>query len=177
MTLTELNKREIDGFFLTDKGWTHNYLPAYEKLFLPFKEAKINIFEVGYQHGGSALLWEKYFPNAKIRTIDIDHCVPFPPVGRITLELKDIRKTTSKYFDDFPPTIAIDDGTHLLEDQIHFIRTVYPVLKPGGLLIVEDIQNIEMQKVVFESLGIPFEVFDLRHIANRYDDVFILYRK
>jgi len=177
MTLTELNKREINGFFLTDKGWTHNYLPDYEKLFFPFKDAKINIFEVGYLHGGSCQLWEKYFINAKIKSIDVDHCVPLPTSDRVILELRDMCKTTSEYFDDFPPTIAIDDGSHLLEDQIHFIKTVYPVLKPGGLLIIEDVQNIERHKAVFEILGIPFEVFDLRHVAGRYDDVFILYRK
>lgn len=177
MTLGELNKGDVDGFFLSDKGWLHNYLPTYDQLFFPFKDAEINIFEVGYFHGGSCKLWERYFSKAIIKSIDIDHCAPIPPQGRIILELRDMRDVTTDYFNDFPPTIAIDDGSHSIEDQVYFIKTVYPVLKEGGLLIVEDIQNIEKQRVVFESLGIPFDVFDLRHIMGRYDDVFLLYRK
>ena len=176
-TLTELNKREIDGFFLSDKGWTHSYLPCYEELFAPYRHREINIFEVGYQHGGSAILWEKYFSKALIKTIDIDMCVPFPPQGRIVLELRDMRETDAEYFADFIPDIAIDDGSHLLEDQLHFVKTVYPVLREGGLLIVEDIQNLEQQKVAFDYLGIPFEVIDLREPEGRYDDVLLLYRK
>jgi hypothetical protein len=177
MTLTELNKGEINGFFLTDKGGVHNYLPVYDKLFLPFRDAEINIFEVGYLHGGSCKLWERYFSKAIIKSIDVDCCVPPPVSDRIILELRDMRNTTPAYFNNFPPTIAIDDGSHLLEDQIHFIQTVYPVIKSGGMLIIEDVQNLEKHKIVFESLHIPFEVFDLRHVTGRYDDVLIVYYK
>lgn len=176
-TLEELNKREIDGFFLSDKGWSHSYLPEYDKLFAPYRDKPINIFEVGYYHGGSATLWERYFTQAMIKTIDIDHCVPIATSPRIILELQDIRNITPEYFANFPPDIAIDDGSHLLEDQAYFIKTVYPVLRPGGLLIVEDIQHIKNHRVVFESLGIPFQVFDLREKIKRLDDVFLLYRK
>ncbi|MCE5225525.1 MAG: class I SAM-dependent methyltransferase [Porphyromonadaceae bacterium] len=177
LSLVELNKREIDGFFLSDKGWIHNYLPTYDKLFAPYRHKEINIFEVGYQHGGSAQLWNKYFSKAKIKIIDIDACVPLPFEERIIFELRDMRKTDAEYFSDFIPDIAIDDGSHLLEDQVHFVKTVYPVLREGGLLIVEDIQNLEQQKIVFDYLGIPFEVVDLRVPGGRYDDVFLLYRK
>jgi hypothetical protein len=177
MTLEELNKREVDGFFLSDKGWCHSYLPVYDNLFLPYKDADINIFEVGYFHGGSSKLWERYFSKARIKTIDVDHCVPFADSSRIILELRDMRKTTSEYFKNFIPDIAIDDGSHLLEDQVHFVNIVYPILREGGLLIIEDIQNIESQKIVFDSLGIPFDVIDLRYVKNRYDDVFLLYHK
>lgn len=177
MTLAELNRGTMEGFFLSDKGWTHSYLPSYDKLFTPFRDLEINIFEVGYLHGGSSELWAKYFSKARIKTIDIDPCVPAPYSDRIILELRDMNKTTAEYFKDFPPDIAIDDGSHLLEDQLYFVKTVYPVLSKGGLLIVEDIQNIAAHKRIFEYLGIPFEVFDLRNTKSRYDDVFLLYRK
>jgi hypothetical protein len=176
-TLIELNKRDIEGFFLSDKGWCHNYLKFYDELFAPFRDSEINIFEVGYLHGGSAQLWEKYFTKAIIKSIDINPCVPPPTSSRIILELKDIKDVTVKYFKDFVPDIAIDDGSHLLEDQIYFVKTVYPALRKGGLLIVEDIQNDKGHKHVFECLNIPFEVIDLRTKLGRFDDVIFLYRK
>jgi SAM-dependent methyltransferase len=35
--------------------------------------------------------------------------------------------------------ILIDDSTHVFEDQIKFINVAYKHLKPGGMLIIEDI--------------------------------------
>ena len=177
-TLSELNKRNIEGFYYSDKGAWHGYFPVYDELFAPYRHLDINVFEVGYLHGGSAILWERYFSKAKIRLIDVDCCVPPPdPAGRIVLELQNIRDLTPAYFDNFPPTIAIDDGSHLLEDQVCFIKTVYPALKAGGIMIIEDIQSILTQKVVFDALGIPFEIIDLREKTGRYDDVLLIYRK
>lgn len=176
-SLLELNKSDVTGFFLSDKGWLHNYLPSYEKIFTPYRDLDINIFEVGYLNGGSCQLFEKFFSVAKIKAIDITPCIPPPTSNRVKVELMDARDLTQEYFKDFVPTIAIDDGSHLLEDQVSFIITVYPVLAEGGILIVEDIQNIEKQKVVFDCLNIPYEIIDVRHTSGRYDDVFLLYRK
>ena len=176
-SLNDLNKRETEGFFFTDKGWLHNYLPFYNNLFAPYRDLEINIFEVGYLNGGSCQLWERYFSKAKIKSIDVNPCTPPPVSDRIILELRDIRSVTAEYFADFIPDIAIDDGSHLLEDQLYFVKIVYPVLRKGGLLIVEDIQNVKGHKFVFETLGIPFEIVDLRGEGGSYDDVILLYQK
>lgn len=177
-TLLDLNRQEREGLYYSDKGAWHSYLPVYDELFTPYRHQDINLFEVGYMHGGSAVLWQRYFSKAKIRLIDIDSCVP-PPLctGRVALDLCSIWDITSDYFKDFPPTIAIDDGSHLLEDQVYFVKTVYPILKVGGIMIIEDIQNIATHKFVFDCLGIPFEVVDLRDRIGRYDDVLLIYRK
>jgi hypothetical protein len=175
-TLLELNQRDVEGFYYSDKGMGHCYLSIYEELFAPYRHKNINLFEVGYLHGGSATLWEKYFSKANIRMIDISSCVP-PPTGRTILELQNIWDIDTDYFKDFPIDIAIDDGSHLLEDQIRFVKIVYPALREGGVMIVEDIQNIDKQKIVFELLDIPFSVIDLRDKAGRYDDVLLIYRK
>lgn len=177
VSLEQLNKRDIEGLYLSDKGLTHSYLPIYDILFTPYRHQRINLFEVGYQHGGSSVLWERYFSKATIKSIDIDCFSPPPTNERIIFEVRDIRQIDANYFSNFIPDIAIDDGSHLIEDQLHFVKTVYPVLKKGGLLIVEDIQNLEKQRIVFDCLGIPFDVVDLREVKGRYDDVFLVYRK
>lgn len=183
LSLSELNKcmgnKSSQPQYLTDKGSIHLYLPIYDRLFTPYRDREINIFEVGYQYGGSCELWGKYFPKAKIKAIDNEiACSELPILSdRITLDIIDVKNITSDYFKDFQPDIAIDDGSHILDEQIHFIKTVYPVLKNGGLMILEDIQDIDEQTISFRSLGIHFEIIDLRNINGRYDDVLIIYRK
>jgi hypothetical protein len=179
MTLVDLFKKGGFNTYPTDKGTEHSYLKIYDQLFSPYQDKKINLFEVGYYKGGSCKLWEDYFPEAIIRVIDIDlsNNGTIKHSDRVQFEWKDIRELESKYFKKFPPDIAIDDGSHFLEDQIHFIDIVYPKLRDGGLLIIEDILDINNQIGKFQKLGIPFEVFDLRKKKKRLDDVLIVIRK
>jgi len=181
-----------NGKFLTDKGSIHSYLVDYENLFIPLKNEKINIFEVGYLYGGSCRLWEKYFPNAQIRSIDIT--TEFPPEwvasiqatnrvtsvtvsDRVKMEIKDIYELTQEYFKDFIPDIVIDDGSHNLEDQIFIINLIYPILKKGGLLIIEDVQDIDNQRHKFKKTGFEFYTIDKRKETGRYDEVLLIFKK
>lgn len=180
MNLVELNKSQGDGYLipdaLSDKGTIHNYLTIYDELFAPFRDKKINLFEVGYQYGGSAKLWELYFNKAKIKCIDIDISVPLPESDRIEFDLMDVNELTQDYFNELID-IAIDDGSHFLKDQLHFIKNVWPVIRKGGLMIIEDVQDIDTEESIFRNLGIPFEVIDNRAKQGRYDEVLLIFRK
>jgi len=193
--MSNLSLVELDcqnGVYLTDKQHDHNYLEAYDILFAPFRSKQINIFEVGYWYGGSCELWKLYFPNAFIKSIDVTIPLPrankrnlpynllaefIPPRDRVQLKIKNVKALNAEYFKDFPPDIAIDDGSHEISDQVYFVNTVYPVLRKGGLLIVEDIQNVRMDVPKFKQLKIPFEVVDMRAKSGVGDSVFLLYRK
>jgi hypothetical protein len=189
--LSKLNQE--DGQFLSDKGVIHRYLEKYDELFKPYRDREINLFEVGFQYGGSCRLWEKYFTKANIRAIDIQ---PFPTSedeltaakiynmkmnvktgARVIKEIKDSNKLTKKYFADFVPDIAIDDGSHRPKDQLRFVKTVYPVLRKGGLLIVEDIPDLEGQIEDFKKLGLIFSIVDWRSETGVTDDVILIFRK
>jgi hypothetical protein len=174
-TLVELFKT---GLYDTDKGSDHNYLRDYDKLFYPYRDRKINIFEVGYYRGGSCKLWEDYFLKAKIKFVDYNpDCILNSTSGRVSLDIVDSMTLTPDYFKDFPPDIAIDDSYHSIESQIHFIQTIYPVLRPGGLLIVEDITDLDTFKPAFDALNIPYEIIDRRIEQNRTDEVLLIFRK
>ena len=191
MKLIELFNSKGYDYYPTDKGTTHCYLDTYEKMFNKFIGKEINVLEIGVREGGSLRLWYDYFINAKIYGVDIINGVNvnISKDWCITNEIKDLNDKNVQYVikdsnliknDDFiniPLTIAIDDGSHILNDQLFFVKTIYNQLVDGGLLIVEDIQDINNQKIDFESIGIPFEIIDLRLINNRYDDVLLLYRK
>lgn len=170
MTLKNLWNKGGTIVYPTDKEYTHHYLDTYDKLFKPFKNKDINIFECGYGDGGGCKLWEDYFPNAQIRSIDIEKRDQVWSYGgkefpvhsdRFRIDMIDLNYLPVTYFNDFPIGIAIDDGSHEVRDQILFIKTIWPNLSKGGIMIIEDIQDIDANKKYFE-LGIPFEVIDLR---------------
>ena len=199
MTLVELFHAggvQSDGIhnakYDTDKGDAvyekhHNYLPTYDKLFAPYQDQEINIFEVGYFLGGSARLWADYFPNATIYSTDVQYYHPCegnlnsmtPTNDRIKMEILDVMFMTPESFVGKEPTIAIDDGSHLLPEQLHFIKTVWPVLKPGGIMVVEDVQFIDYHLKEYAALGLPMEIIDLRasHPEMRYDNVLLVFKK
>lgn len=174
-TLTGLFKT---GGYNTDKGSDHDYLTEYDRLFYPYRDKPINLFEVGFYMGGSCKLWEDYFPYANIRFIDINaSCATIPISERSRLDIMNSMELTTKYFKSFPPDIAVDDSFHSLESQLYFIEVVYPVLRKGGLLIVEDIIDIDNFKPSFDGLNIPYEIIDKRIKQNRTDEVLLIFRK
>ena len=86
------------------------------------------------------------------------------------------REDYLRQLEDFKPDIAIDDGSHNLEDQIIFVKKVYPHLREYGYLIVEDIQDWDKAVYEFDKLGLIFHAVDIRDVGV-YDDVFIYFTK
>jgi len=91
--------------------------------------------------------------------------------------LKSCLDFSADEFKDNPPNIIIDDASHILEHQLKMVEICYPQLHPGGMLIIEDVNDIMHTKSRFDSLGIPFKLYDRRFIKNRWDDVLIVYQK
>ena len=68
--------------------------------------------------------------------------------------------------------IVIDDGPHTLETQIAFINLYLPKLNPGGMLVIEDIPNIEhieyFKKQINNNL---YKTIDTREKYNQFDNI------
>jgi hypothetical protein len=176
MTLTELYNSKGYDYYPTDKDTKHTYLNFYEVLFNKYKNKKINLFEVGIKYGGSIRLWEDYFPDANIFACDIKEISECVPLIRTVKFIESIRKMDFSVFNKNPLDIAIDDGSHLLADQIFFVESVYPKMKEGGLLIIEDVKRIDETKKEFKRIGVSFYVIDARH-TGRHDNVLLLFIK
>lgn len=170
-TLKEL---QLKNNYSTDKESTHHYLDIYDRLFAPFKDKEINLLEVGIASGGSLKLWDDYFTNANIVGIDFINEMKYEYSKKVKLCFEDIHKID---FEDNCTDIAIDDGSHLIDDQIYFIKTLFWSLRKGGLLIIEDIDNIDQDKHFFNELNVPFEIIDLRKETDRYDSVLLIFKK
>ncbi len=177
MTLQELWRSKGYGYYPTDKGLQHSYLDVYSELFAPFKDEKINLIEIGIYLGGSVRLFSDWFTQANIIGYDVTEEFIRVPLGRTKKILKDCKLFTLDEFKDFPPHIIIDDASHLIEDQLKMIEICYPQLQEGGLLIIEDIEDIMNQKSKFDALGIPYKLYDLRLKKMRWDDVLLVYKK
>lgn len=184
MSLTELDT-SIDGY--TDKNTKHSYLPLYETLLKPIKDTAEHILEVGIgdfrkKNGGSLLLWTNYFTKGTIYGIDI------LPLDRVldevihnqsiklycnsnAYDINFISKNLSHVKFDF----LLDDGPHTIESQEKFIELYSPLLSDNGILIIEDIQNVDnfekLKNKTPQHLQQYIKTYDLRKNKGRYDDL------
>lgn len=166
---------------LTDKNNTHSYLRTYAMLFEPVRDAVANVLEIGVQRGGSIAMWHAYFPNATVTGIDVD---PMPPLVSQLPRARLVRAdayahATVQTMSDRAYDIMIDDGPHTLESMVFFIKEYSKLLAPGGIMVVEDIQD--MAWIPGLQAAVPgactHHTVDLRHVKDRYDDVLFVVRK
>jgi predicted O-methyltransferase YrrM len=126
----------------------HPYTLFYESLFRNKRNEPLKIAELGVLYGGSLLMWKEYFVCAEIYGFEFNdklinkfkrNC----DNDRITLSNIDVTNADSIIHAfltlNIMYDIIIEDTTHKFEDQLRVIENVYLYLKPGGILIVEDI--------------------------------------
>ena len=161
----------------TDKNTTHSYLPLYEELFAGRKIKKI--LEIGVGAGGSIKLWHDYFPEADVWGIDTQPRSTWP----VLLTLPRVHLFSANAYDPAAVKllvpkdmdIVIDDGPNTLECMRKVVELYLPCLKPGGLLIIEDIQAIEWARHIMSSVPASVRasvrVYDRRTLKGRHDDI------
>ena len=168
----------------TDKNTVHAYLNLYQKLIEDKKITAKNILEIGIGGGGSIQLWNDFFLNADIYSIDITPMnwvfEKLLPLDRVTLytglDAYD-EKIFNSYFykKNIKFDMILDDGAHTLETMIKFIELYSKVLNDDGILIIEDIPDITwidlLKKCTPEHLKKFIYIYDLRDIKNRFDDI------
>lgn len=175
----------LEAFFdpnYTDKNTVHSYLPVYEQLLAPFYKSNIpfNMLEVGIQRGGSILAWCKAFPNATVIGVDCQKTV--------SINLPNFKESiTNAYCEEFLEMIPansqdfiIEDGSHAYQDLLFAARHFPSLLKKGGILVLEDIPDINWIpkiRALATQQGCLVQVLDLREKKKRWDDVMILIKK
>jgi cephalosporin hydroxylase len=167
----------------TDKFTSHSFLEVYEDCLPSLKSSALNVLEVGIQNGYSLSLWHDYFEQAHIFGADIiDLPNEFNITDRMTF-LKGNAYDASFIQRNFSDKgilfdVLIDDGPHTLESMLFFARHYAPLLAAGGVLVIEDIPNINWTQSIISNL--PHElkskaaVVDLRHVKGRWDDILIV---
>jgi len=172
----------VDNRF-TDKNTQHSYLETYEKILNDKHLSCRNVLEIGIQSGGSMKLWNDYFVNANIYGIDIDENPHFlNEFKRVNcLKMNAYSQESIDYFSNknIKFDLIIDDGPHTLESMTYFIKNYIQLLSFDGIMIVEDIQDIQWCDIfrTYIPNGYTYEIFDLRHIKNRWDDIMFVIKK
>jgi predicted O-methyltransferase YrrM len=133
---------------VTDNRHCHPYTLFYDGLFRNRKEKPLKIAELGILEGASLLMWQEYFKNAEIygfeyNNVLINNFKQNFNNERITLANVNVTNKESivNAFGKLNVLydVIIEDTTHQFEDQIRVIENTYQYLKPGGILIIEDI--------------------------------------
>lgn len=177
------NYYEIPGTHGTDKNTSHSYVSHfYEDAFLEYKEKQISLLEIGIARGDSLLLWDVYFKN-NVLICGVDN------YDMTSIEVKSNNKLKLIFQDAYDKHIAnmlgtfdiiIDDGPHSLESQCSAIDLYLSKVKPGGIFVIEDIQNENSISVLKERVPDNLKDYcsfiDLRKIKQRKDDMMFVVR-
>ncbi len=142
----------------------HPYTAVYNMLFSPLKNKPIQFAEIGVASGSSAMLWDLYFThdNARINMFDSDMNFLAHAQGLVgdrfrfhqmdvSVDGDVVRGLSSQQAG--PYDVILDDSSHTHEHQIRIIKEAFPLLKQGGLLIVEDIFRATAEEDYSSLLG------------------------
>lgn len=136
----------LESYFLENRDrkihkWWH-YFEVYEKHFSALRNKSPRVLEIGVWNGGSTKMWSDYFgPGSLIIGLDNDpRCAGLQEPG-ISIEIgsQDDREFLQQIAKKYGPfDIIIDDGGHLMHQQIISLETLFPYLKEGGVYLCED---------------------------------------
>ncbi len=159
----------------------HSYGDVYADIFSQYERtAAINILELGVQRGGSLLAWKEYFPNATVTGIDIsDSRYDKYKKDSVRFILGDLRVVVNQVEDQLFD-IIIDDSDHFDGTIAWIIQHYWSLLKPKGVLVIEDIQLIDRYTKTIESVLPPdadMYAYDMREVKGRPDDYIITLTK
>ena len=140
---------------LSDKGNTfydkHYYTRHYAKLFTPIREKVTGILEVGLnipQSGKktcpSLRMWADFFPAATIHgadiNVDVDVFNTKIHIHHVDQSNPESVQKLAHEFEANSLDIIIDDASHFSWDQQLTMVKLFPLLKSGGMYIIEDLQ-------------------------------------
>jgi cephalosporin hydroxylase len=173
----------LEQFFdpnYTDKGTTHSYLPVYETVLkeLMNRHDTIRVMEIGIQRGGSIIGWLKALPGSSVtgvdcqKTVRID-CPNYKEYIMNAYDEEEIQNISDRY--DF----IVEDGSHAFSDLLFVCKHYTKFLNPGGVLIIEDIPDVNWIPKMIRLLPQNYHanVVDLRQVKGRWDDVMLIIKE
>lgn len=181
--LKEIYTRNLLGGW-PDKDTVHTYIDVYAELLRPYRETAKNILEIGLFSGQSLRMWEQYF-TGKCYGIDfsdqplgLQDLRPMIAEGTHNIIIMDgtNQNDIEKNFGDIVFDVIIDDGSHQLQHQLDSYKYFKSHIAKGGVYIIEDIQDLDRDRVAFENIDNEkkITILDRRKLKNRYDDVLVI---
>lgn len=133
----------------------HNYTSHYEKHFGHLRnDPDVVLFECGYggyhypdRGGAGARTWREYFTKATIVSTDIHQKMNVPDGVKFF-----IGPQADPDFWEYvilrvgAPDLFIDDASHVNDLTIKTFEIMFPLLRPGGCYVVEDLESSHWQE-------------------------------
>lgn len=176
-----LQKQEFE----TDKGSVHSYIDVYEEILAPYRNTAKNVLEIGLFKGNSLRMWQQYF-DCPVYGIDCDE-TPHDGMadlrgminsGEFNIKIFDATDSDKVDFHLYGMKfdVIIEDANHQLSQQLEMYKIFKEYLAPGGIYIIEDIENIDESRTAFENIDAEktVTILDRRSILNRFDDVLVI---
>lgn len=149
------------------------YLHEYDRILGPYRDAPVNVLEIGVQNGGSLEIWGEYFGRAEV----IIGCDINPDCRRlrfddprISVVVEDANSDEAeRQISKKAPVldVIIDDGSHRSSDIVKSFARYFPRLRDGGVFVIEDLHCSYWQE--FE--GGLFHPFSAMTFLKRLADV------
>lgn len=160
----------------SDKYGHHSYTPIYERYFEPIRNQNLTLFELGIggyhypNRGGASLkMWYEYFPNALIIGVDI-----YEKAGLNNDRTQVFRagQDNPEFFNRLTkevgsPDIIIDDASHINRLTIKSFEILFPLLKSGGIYVVEDCHTSYWE----ENYGGSTDLLNGKTTVNYFKDL------
>ena len=164
----------------TDKAHGHAYGPFYDEALAPYRGRPIRLLEIGVERGASLRLWDAYF-GEMVELVGVD--IRLRDDARIACPFADLYEInayaewTARMLGMFD--IIVDDGPHTLLSQISAIQLYASRLRPGGMLVVEDVQQREWIDALMSLVpdGYTHEAIDLAAETGVHDDRLFVVRR
>ena len=165
----------------TDKGTYHSYLALYEPLFDGFRRSATEVLEIGIDDGSSINIWVNWFPAATITGVDINKTASDSPRVRCihgsVCDPNIVSQLADRQYD-----LIIDDGSHVLMEQMAALKYLAPLLKPNALYIIEDIQGwnpqiAELFRLAASFCSLNLIILDRRGIKGTPDDILLVFQR
>ncbi len=183
--------KNLQTKYKTDKFDLGYFDHIYQHILPNYFNSAKNVLEIGTYNGDSIILWKDLFLNANIYGADINRCNRIENQERITHIVGDAyTKEFTDQFNDKFFDIIIDDGPHTLSSFIFLIDNYINKLTDGGLLIIEDIINLEWTNILSNRLSkienITYNIYNMGGKQNTGDllskwssglDVISIYKK
>lgn len=164
-------------------GHRHPYTAVYSLLFGRFRYQPCRFAEIGIAMGASMVLWRCFFqhPSTTIFGFDRDenflehtNQLQMPDVHTLIMDVTD-EGSIHAGFQQIGGNldVILDDSTHNLSEQVKIIKAGLPYIKPGGMIVIEDvfrrIPNEDYEKALE---GIADEFSFITFIMTEHKDKF-----
>lgn len=140
---------DLERYFSENKGilihkWKH-YFEIYDLHFSRFRGTDVHVVEFGVSQGGSLRMWKDYFgPNARIFGVDVNpHCEKLEEEQiKIFIGDQEDREFLKSLAEKLPRIdILIDDGGHIMQQQINTFEELFYKMEKNGVYLCEDLHT------------------------------------